>query len=119
MDLLFLSGGLRPSTGTTPSGTATTPSLALEAAGTGAALAALAVLALSLEPSATAVRRATTVAAAEVATSIGISFGAALLDDDALAVDGMGIGGYCCLVTGGALELDESAVLWLVSVLPQ
>jgi hypothetical protein len=46
-----------------------------------------------------------------VGAAVGVSLGAALLNDDVLAVHSVGIGGDGGVVTGLGLELDESAVL--------
>lgn len=110
--LLFLSSGLRTGTCTAPSGAASTPGLALEAARAGSTLA---VLSLALEASTSTVGRSAP-AAAVVATSIGIGLRATLLDNDVLAIDSVGVGGYCCVVTGSRLELHECAVLQEISI---
>jgi len=110
--LHFLSGGLRTGAGAAPSGAAAAPALALEAARAGRALA---VLALSLEPAAAAVGGAAPAVAAVVGASVGAGLRAALLHDDVLAVDGVRVRGYGCVVAGCVLELDERAVLYAVS----
>jgi hypothetical protein len=74
----------------------------------------LAVLSLALKASTSAVGRSAPVAAV-VATPIGVGLRAALLDNDVLAVDSVGIGGYCGVVTGSGLELHECAVLKRIS----
>ena len=89
-------------------GTAASTRLAGEAttAGSRAARAA------RLEP-ATAAGGGGTTGVAVVAASIGVGLGTSLLNDDVLAVDGVGAGAQGGVVAGLGLEFDKGTVLFL------
>ena len=87
------------------------------AAATGAGLAsetttaALAARAGRLVPTAAAASAGTSSSSVVVGAAIGVGLGTALLNDDVLAVHGVGVGSHGGGVPGLRLELDEGAVL--------
>lgn len=95
------------SRGTATVGSAAATRLAAEST----AAAALAARATTLEATTATSSSTATVRGTVVATTEGGRLGATLLNNNVLAVDGVGVGGNGGVVTGLGLEFNESAVL--------
>lgn len=78
--------------------------------------AALAAGATALEATTATASGTATSSGSVVATSEGSGLGATLLNNNVLAINGVGVGGNGGIITGLGLELDESAVLKKLSV---
>ena len=104
----FQLGGAGLGTTTSTRGTAASTRLSREATTAGSRAARAARL-----ESAAAAGGGGTTGVAVVAASIGVGLGASLLNDDVLAVDGVGAGAQGGVIAGLCLEFDKGAVLFL------
>lgn len=102
-----LSGRGLSSRGTATVGSAAATRLTTESA----TAAALAAGATTLEATTATASGAATSRGSVVATSEGSGLGTTLLDNNVLAIDGVGVGGNGGVITGLGLEFDESTVL--------